>query len=61
MEGKRDNGEKRGKCHQGACIKDSWTKPKGIGSWVGGREGWCGGGVEGGKWRHTWTIIKNKK
>ena len=40
MEGKRDNGEKRGKCHQGACIKDSWTKPKGIGSWVGGRDGW---------------------
>ena len=31
----------------GACIKDTWTKPKrdriNSGEW-----GWCGGGVEGG-------------
>ena len=24
----RDNGGKRGKGHQGICIKDTWTKPK---------------------------------
>ena len=25
------------KSHQGTCIKDTWTKPKGVGSRVGGR------------------------
>ena len=25
----RDNGVKKGKGHQGTCIKDLWTKPKG--------------------------------
>ena len=34
-----DNGGKQGKSHQGTCIKDTWTKPKGdrIES---GRWGW---------------------
>ena len=26
--------------HQGTCIKDTWTKPKGVGSRVGGKDGW---------------------
>ena len=34
-----DNGGKQGKSHQGTCIKDTWTKPKGLGWSVGGREG----------------------
>ena len=33
----RDNREKRGKGHQGPCIKDTWTKPK-------------KGRIEGGRW-----------
>ena len=33
-----------GKGHQGTCIKDTWTKPKVVGSRVGGRDGWGGGG-----------------
>ena len=32
-----DNGGKKGKGHQGTCIKDTWTKPK-------------RGKIEGGKW-----------
>ena len=31
------------KVHQGTCIKDTWTKPKGTGSWVGDKVGWGGG------------------
>ena len=41
--GRGDNGGKLGKGHQGTCIKDPWTKPKGIGSRVGGGDGWGGG------------------
>ena len=26
--------------HQGTCIKDTCTKPKGVGSRVGGGDGW---------------------
>ena len=29
--------------HEGTCIKDTWTKPKGVGSRVGGGNGWGGG------------------
>ena len=36
----RDNGRKKGKGHQGAFIKDTWTKPKGIGLRMGGGNGW---------------------
>ena len=39
----RDNGEKQGKGCQGTCIKDTWTKPKGVGLRVGSRDGWGGG------------------
>ena len=43
-----DNGRKKGKGHQGTCIKDPWTKPKG-GRIEGGRWGWVGlGRVVGG-------------
>ena len=34
-----DNGGKKGKGHQGTCIKDSWTKPK-WGRSEGGRWEW---------------------
>ena len=34
---KRDSG---GAEHQGTCIKDTWTKPKGVGLRVGGGDGW---------------------
>ena len=55
-----DNGTKEGKGHQGTCIKDPWTKPKG-GRMVGGRQGVWGGG----KWwwangdNYIQTTIKN--
>ena len=36
------NGGKKEKGHQGTCIKDTWTKPKGS-SIEGGRwDGWGG-------------------
>ena len=38
--GERDNGGKQGKGQQGMCVKDTWTKPKGVGSRVGGKDGW---------------------
>ena len=34
-----DNGGKKGKGHPGTCIKDPWTKPKGVGLILGGGEG----------------------
>ena len=35
-----------GKVHQGTCMKDTWTKPKGVGLRAGGRDGWgCGGSM----------------
>ena len=46
--GERDNGGKKGKGHQGTCIKDTWRKPMGVGSRVGGRDGWGGGVLWGG-------------
>ena len=60
--GKRgeNNGGKNGKSHQGTCIKDTRTKPKGdrieSGSW-----GWVGWGkVVGGKWQQLY-LNNNKK
>ena len=38
-----DNGGKRRTGHQGTCIKDTWTKPKGVGLRVEGGDGWGGG------------------
>ena len=35
-----DNGGKKGKGHQGIYIRDTWTKPKGVGLRVGGRDEW---------------------
>ena len=35
-------GEK-GEGFSGTSIKDTWTKPKGVGSGVGGKDGWSGG------------------
>ena len=37
-----DNGGKKGKGHQGTCIKDTWTKPKEVASRVGGGDEWGG-------------------
>ena len=34
-----DNGGKGEGC-SGACIKDTWTKPKRVGSRVGSGDGW---------------------
>ena len=39
---RRYRGERR-KDGQGTCIKDTWTKPQGVGSRVGGGDGWVGG------------------
>ena len=46
--GRGGNGGKKGKGHQGTCIKDPWTKPKGEGLRVGGggRAGSGGGKME---------------
>ena len=44
--GKGDNGGKKGKGHQGTCVKDLRTKPRrGVGLRVGGGSWW-----DGGKW-----------
>ena len=49
-EGERGNMGKKGKGHQGTCMKDPWTKPKG-GRTECGRWGWVGWSrVVGGKW-----------
>ena len=39
-EQERDNGGKWEKIHQGPCIRDTWTKPKGVSSNIGGRDEW---------------------
>ena len=31
--------------HQETCMKDTWTKPKGVGSRVGDWDGWGGGNM----------------
>ena len=42
-EGRGDNEAKKGKGHQGTCIKDPWTKPKGSRT-EGRRWAWLGQG-----------------
>ena len=37
------NGRTRRKGYKGTCIKGTWTKPKGVGSSVGGGDGWSWG------------------
>ena len=46
-----------GKVHQGTCIKDTWTKPKGIGSTVGGMDGW---GRERGGMKIKTTVLEQQ-
>ena len=41
-----DNRGKWGKGHQGTCIKDPWTKPKGVGLRVEGGDRWGGAEME---------------
>ena len=43
----------------GTCIKDTWTKPKGVRSRVGDGDGWWGEMV-GRKWRKLY-LKKNLK
>ena len=56
-EGEGDNGGKKGKSCQGTCVKDTWTKLKGIGSRVGGGDR---GAWRGQKWRRLY-LNNNKK
>ena len=56
MGGESGGGGKR-EGFSGTCIKDTWTKPKGVGSRVESGDGWGGGGVVGGKWRQLY--LKN--
>ena len=52
---------KKGKSHKGTCIKDPWTKPKGV-KMKGRRWGWVGWGkVMGRKWRLFKQQLKNDK
>ena len=44
MEGDNGGGRGRGKGCQGACVKDTWSKPD-WGRIKGGRWGWLGAGV----------------
>ena len=46
-----------GKGHQGTCIKDLWTKPKGASVRVGGGDGWGECGVCGGENGDNCTCI----
>ena len=51
---------KKGKSHEGTCMKDPWTKPK-RGRIEGGRRWWAGRGkLVVGKWRQLY-LNKNKK
>ena len=54
--GRGDKWGKKGKGHQGTCIKDTWTKPT-AGRIKGGRQGWVWQGVmvgwRGKKWLQT--------
>ena len=55
------NGGKKWKGHQGTCLKDTRTKPKGVGSRAGGGDSWGRGGVVGGKWRQLYLNNNKKK
>ena len=49
-----------GEGHQGTCIKDTWTKPKGVVSRVGGGDGW-GRGIWWGENGDNCTFTTIKK
>ena len=54
--------EKRKKDHQGTCIKDTWTKPKGIRLRVAGGDGWSDRQWWGENGDNcTWITIKKEK
>ena len=62
-EGLRGGGLEKGQDHQGLCIKDPWTKPKGRriesgsgGRW-GGRKWWQEKGVEHNYKGERWQCI----
>ena len=58
--GGREITGKKGKSHQGTCIKDSWTKPK-VGKIKGGR--WwevAQGKTVAGKWNNCAQTTINK-
>ena len=42
-----------GKGFSGTTVKDTWTKPRGVGSGEGGGDGW-GWREMGGKWRQLY-------
>ena len=46
-----------GKGHQGACRNGTWTKPKVVGSRVGGEDMWGRGCVERGKREKIRTSV----
>ena len=50
----------KGEGFSGTYIKDTWTKPMGVGSRVGGGDGWDGGVVRG-KWRQLYLNNNKKK
>ena len=55
-----NNRGKKGKGHQGTCIKDPWTKPKRE-RIEGGKWGWVGcGEMVVGKWRKLYFNINKK-
>ena len=41
-------------------MKDTWTKPNGVGSRVGGGDGWGGRSMVGSKWTQLY-LNDNKK
>ena len=49
-----DNWGKWGTGCQGTCIKDTWTKPKGVALKVGGGDDWGGEGMVWEKWRQLY-------
>ena len=56
------NRAKKGKGHRGTCIKDPWTKTKGVELSEGGRQGWVGKGkVVAGKLRQLYLNNNKKK
>ena len=54
-----DTGGKKGEGFSRTSIKDTWTKPKGVGQMVGSGDGW-GGGSCGGKWRQLYLNHNEK-
>ena len=61
MQSKNLNGRGQRERKSGACIKDTWTKPKAGRIIEGGGGGWRGlGGLVGGKWRQLY-LDNNKK